>query len=192
MAVTESISKTCSSCKETKPIFEFSKRSDRPCGIVAECKLCMKKRYQDWRKKNPDKRKQINDRWIQNNPDRPRQLAKEWGDKNREQKRNNYSRWARDNIKYLRIKSLNRRLIIKERGKLSTDIVIKLLKLQKGKCACCHSDITKSTFHVDHIMPIALGGSNTDNNVQILCASCNYSKHAKHPVDFMQQRGFLL
>ena len=41
-------------------------------------------------------------------------------------------------------------------------------------------------------MPIALGGKNVDDNVQLLCAACNLSKQAKHPVDFMQQRGFLL
>lgn len=45
---------------------------------------------------------------------------------------------------------------------------------------------------MDHIMPLALGGTNTDDNIQLLCPTCNRSKHAKHPVDFMQQRGFLL
>lgn len=40
-------------------------------------------------------------------------------------------------------------------------------------------------------MPIARGGSNTDDNVQLLCPACNLKKSAKHPVDFMQERGFL-
>lgn len=44
----------------------------------------------------------------------------------------------------------------------------------------------------DHIMPMDLGGSNDASNLQLLCQSCNSSKHAKHPVDFMQERGFLL
>lgn len=45
---------------------------------------------------------------------------------------------------------------------------------------------------MDHIVPLALGGSNTDGNIQLLRATCNQQKHAKHPVVFMQERGFLL
>jgi 5-methylcytosine-specific restriction endonuclease McrA len=45
---------------------------------------------------------------------------------------------------------------------------------------------------MDHIIPLALGGTNTDDNIQLLRAKCNKQKGAKHPIDFMQQRGFLL
>ena len=38
----------------------------------------------------------------------------------------------------------------------------------------------------------ALGGLNADSNMQLLRAECNLQKSAKHPVDFMQSRGFLL
>jgi hypothetical protein len=41
-------------------------------------------------------------------------------------------------------------------------------------------------------MPLALGGSNTDDNMQLLRAICNYHKYTKHPIDFMQSKGFLL
>ena len=66
-----------------------------------------------------------------------------------------------------------------------------LLVLQRGKCATCREKV-KGRFQVDHIMPLKLGGSNGKENLQILCPQCNKSKHAKHPIDFMQQRGFLL
>jgi len=77
-------------------------------------------------------------------------------------------------------------------GKLSKGLFQKLMKLQKSKCACCKSDLAKIKPHMDHIMPLALGGENTDSNIQLLCYVCNQSKHAKHPVEFMQSRGFLL
>jgi hypothetical protein len=41
-------------------------------------------------------------------------------------------------------------------------------------------------------MPLAKGGTNTDNNMQLLKATCNQQKHAKDPVEFMQSRGFLI
>ena len=76
-------------------------------------------------------------------------------------------------------------------GQLSPNIEAKLLKLQKGKCACCRQKLGDD-YHLDHIMPLALGGTNSDDNVQLLRARCNMQKQAKHPVEFMQQRGFLL
>jgi 5-methylcytosine-specific restriction endonuclease McrA len=41
-------------------------------------------------------------------------------------------------------------------------------------------------------MPLKAGGTNDILNIQLLCKPCNLSKGAKHPIDFMQQRGFLL
>lgn len=76
-------------------------------------------------------------------------------------------------------------------GKLSTGIARKLYQLQKGKCACCNNDLGDD-YHLDHIMPIALGGTNSDSNVQLLTKMCNLQKHAKHPIDYMQSKGFLL
>ena len=66
-----------------------------------------------------------------------------------------------------------------------------LFSLQRGKCAVCREGI-KGCFQVDHILPLKLGGSNGKENLQILCPQCNKSKYTKHPIDFMQTRGFLL
>lgn len=76
-------------------------------------------------------------------------------------------------------------------GSLSTNIVARLHKAQRGLCVCCRLALGND-YHLDHIMPLALGGKNTDDNVQLLRRVCNLNKHAKHPVDFMQERGFLL
>jgi 5-methylcytosine-specific restriction endonuclease McrA len=47
-------------------------------------------------------------------------------------------------------------------------------------------------YHVDHIVPIALGGSNGRRNIQLLCAPCNQSKHALDPIEWAQTQGLLL
>lgn len=77
-------------------------------------------------------------------------------------------------------------------GKLSKNLLEKLYKLQCGKCACCTIPFKKAKVHMDHIIALVNGGLNTDDNIQLLCASCNCSKQSKHPIDFMQSRGFLL
>ena len=76
-------------------------------------------------------------------------------------------------------------------GRLSIGIADKLYALQKGKCACCARSI-KNGYHIDHIIPLALGGKNTDDNVQLLRPRCNQRKSAKHPIDYMQSKGLLL
>lgn len=76
-------------------------------------------------------------------------------------------------------------------GTLSRNLVEVLFAKQRGMCPCCGKRLGKN-FHLDHKMPLALGGTNTDDNMQLLRKSCNLEKHAKHPVDFMRQRGFLL
>ena len=59
-----------------------------------------------------------------------------------------------------------------------------LFTSQRGTCPNCQTSLIKrgpGKYHVDHIMPIALGGSNWPSNLQLLCPPCNMSKGAKHP-----------
>ena len=71
-------------------------------------------------------------------------------------------------------------------GKLSRGIVSKLFDAQKGMCACCGQPLGVK-YHLDHIMPLALGGSNSDDNVQLLLPRCNQSKSDKHPAVYAQE-----
>lgn len=77
-------------------------------------------------------------------------------------------------------------------GSIEPGFVSRLMSMQQGKCACCRTVIKHKPYHLDHIMPIAKGGDNAKGNLQLLCPRCNLKKSAKHPIDFMQSRGFLL
>ncbi len=46
-------------------------------------------------------------------------------------------------------------------------------------CECCNTKIKKH-FHIDHINPLACGGTNDKNNLQILCNGCHFEKKKKH------------
>lgn len=76
-------------------------------------------------------------------------------------------------------------------AKLPAGTVARLLLLQGRKCAICRASVA-SGYHVDHIYPIAKGGTHTPDNVQILCPTCNVRKSDKHPIRYMQERGMLL
>lgn len=95
------------------------------------------------------------------------------------------------NSEAYRIYWANRRALKRTTGKLSKGLSTKLFVLQRGKCACCGQPLGDD-FHLDHVMPLFLGGLNQDSNIQLLTATCNLQKQAKHPIDFMQSRGMLL
>lgn len=88
----------------------------------------------------------------------------------------------------------NRRARIKgNTGTHNASDVEVILVRQKFKCAECGKSVRmKTDRHVDHIMPIALGGSNWPSNLQILCPFCNQSKGARHPADFARKMGRLI
>lgn len=170
--------KKCNKCGDTKPIDDFYKRSEKGrSGHESSCKACKNKYATEKQKEDPERHRKIVAEWRKANPERHRL---------------NEAAWRASNPDKIRIKARNRRA--KKRkvgGTLSMGIAKKLLALQKGKCACCGLPLGDD-YHLDHIMPLALGGSNTDDNIQLLRAKCNLQKSAKHPVDFMQERGLLL
>lgn len=130
-----------------------------------------------WRDANPEKMQAMRDAWVAANPEKARRLGAEWRKKHPEAvTRHNHNRRA---------------MKIASGGRLSTDIIKRLHLSQKGKCPCCHEPLGEN-YHLDHIMPLYMGGSNSDENVQLLRAECNLQKSTKHPVDFMRSRGFLL
>lgn len=120
------------------------------------------------------------------------EMAAIYRSENREKVNKNSRKWEKENPEAKRRIDQNRRARKRNSGGvLSRDIVQKLMVLQKGICPCCRRKLGND-YHVDHIFPLALGGPNTDANVQLLRAECNRKKGAKHPVDFMQKQGFLL
>lgn len=112
-----------------------------------------------------------------------------WQQENKERHNQYAAAWVKNNPEAKRILRQNYR--VRKKGKLSPGLGKRLFALQNGMCPCCNKPLGDD-FHLDHILPLSLGGANTDDNIQLLRSTCNQQKHAKHPVDFMQSRGFLL
>lgn len=185
--------KACTKCGETKPLSEFGKNAGGRDGLRSKCKACCKIVADAWYEKNRDKRLASCAKWQADNLDRKKASNAKWRDANTEKMKEYEVKWRAENPEKIRIKNHNRRARkLESGGKLSPGLAAKLFKLQRGKCACGCGQTLSDDYHLDHIMPLALGGTNTDYNIQLLTATCNQQKHAKHPVEFMQQRGFLL
>lgn len=51
-----------------------------------------------------------------------------------------------------------------------------VLEMDDGVCGICGSDVDPFNFHVDHIIPLALGGLHTYQNTQPAHPNCNRAK----------------
>lgn len=143
------------------------------------CVICNTEKIGPWRGANKAKVNADSRRWNKENYARARTNTKKWRKANPDKVRTIDAN-----------KKASRRLA---EGTFTQRDIQALRGRQKGKCA--HSWCRKSLsvgYHVDHIMPLARGGTNWPANLQLLCPHCNMSKHARHPIDVAQEHGLLL
>ena len=156
------------------------------------CRPCQKERSRKWAEANPEKILQAMRKWRKINPEKVSACARSWQKANPQRAKVIALNWREANPDKVKTIEQNRRARVKGNGgNLSTNIIKTLLAQQNGKCACCGLGLDNG-YHLDHIMPLALGGINDDSNVQLLTPKCNLSKGAKHPVDYMRSKGRLI
>lgn len=108
---------------------------------------------------------------------------------NAERMRLNRVRYLSENADKVRMMRQNRRARLSNAGVLSPNICAELFILQCGRCACCGLTLNVE-YDLDHVMPLALGGLNVDENMQLLTSKCNGRKLVKHPDDYARAQGF--
>ncbi len=199
--------KTCSTCKTEKAFDAFRKSERGLHGLHSVCRVCANvkaKEYQaknrqavlekkkEYRVKNQENIKNYMGAYREKNQEKLKLQTQEYRQKNVEMLREKASLYAKANPLKRRVSEGHRRAKMSgANGKHTASDIRRIHAKQGYKCACCGVD-TKTKYHVDHIMPLALGGSNDPLNLQILCQLCNTQKSWRHPVDFMQAKGFLL
>ena len=166
-------------------------RNENPNLVAASNKRCVAAR----KDRNPNWKTEAAEKYAvyaEANRDRMRKRTAEYRKKNIDRITEWNAEYQANHPNMARISRQNRRArLIANGGVLSKRIVERLMVLQGGKCACCGKPLG-GEYHLDHRMPLFLGGTNTDMNMQLLTPTCNLQKSKKHPNDFMQERGFLL
>jgi len=182
------------------------------------CRPCAKARSAAWTAANPERKRAMNSEWNVAHPGRMKELTYAWNAANTLRRNEITATWKAANIERMKVmnaayraanpemisawkaanpencKASDHKRRARKRaagGSFTATDIHAMLRRQREKCVVCRVDISKN-YHIDHIMPLALEGSNGIENIQLLCPTCNMSKHASHPITFMQSRGFLL
>ena len=206
--------KRCGKCKIIKPIIDFSRDAHKASGLQSRCKECQRaidrKRYAEnsdreraraaanreadpelhrqrtrsWRKKNPHK--VIDYRTA--NKDRDLANAREWHARNRQKIAKRKREYDAQHLIERAIREAKRRASKRaSQGTFTLEEIKILLKTQNYSCAnphCC-ADLRREIKHLDHVKPLARGGSNNIENLQWLCRPCNSRKSDLEPAAWL-------
>lgn len=168
--------KTCSKCGETKPLSDFNRHKKHRDGHTTICRSCtaayrqlpevkargrvtrMESYYRNrereagynrsWRESHPAERSAATKRWVERNPEKARQL---WA-------KNKARRRGADVAE-----RIDRRYVYERDG---------------GRCHICGRAVPRDDFHIDHLIPLARGGSHTLDNVALAHPRCNRERAA--------------
>lgn len=117
-----------------------------------------------------------------------------YASKKDEFRKNGARHYAENKETYIQYARDRRAIKRNAEGRHTAADITRIFEHQRGLCVNCHTKLFKSgkqKFHVDHIIPLAKGGSNWPSNLQCLCPTCNLSKGAKDPLEWAHQNGRL-
>lgn len=191
--------KECLKQYENNPITKQNKKEymKKYQGINKEK---LSEQHKKYRNENLDKCLELCRSYYKNNKEKCLENKQEYYLKNKETIQE-YKKEYRNNMTEEQIQKERLRCRVKGQKRrkvtgnhLSIKIIRQLLEQYKYKCYYCNSKIIhteKNSYHIDHYIPIAKGGTAEISNLVISCPTCNMSKGAKMPHEFMLKLGKL-
>lgn len=175
--------KTCSRCGEIKPLTDYYVRKGK---AQAACKACIIAGNKRWNDAHPEAIAAASTRWQRRNKDRVRAHNVEWYHANKQSSRDRVAAWKLANPEadsLRRIKGHQRRrarVLLARVGPVDLNL---LWIRQCAICAICNARIDRGLAHpdpmsksLDHIVPLALGGTHEQSNLAWTHLVCNLRK----------------
>lgn len=192
--------KLCRKCDTVKPVEQFRKDSHKKSGYGSSCKPCSSEAAKSWQRRNPEKRKARDAAWYAQNKERKaasdakrivkyrerrREIdASRWAGLTLEQRRERWNAWYWANREHsLRYKRTQR--IIRRSKDADWALFPKSLAYVRviGLDPCVYCGAKAEA--VDHIIPVAKGGTGGWDNLAPVCTRCNSSKRDEDLLAFM-------
>ena len=173
--------KRCSKCGEVKPRSEFNKSRREASGLQSSCKMCRK----IWRESHKAETAECRKVWRENHKSERETYQKTWRSAHKAHIVEYGNKYSRENPEKLRATKLRRRARKCDAlGFADAKQIQARWNYYGGRCYIC-GVIAEA---VDHVIPLARGGTNWPANLKPICNRCNWSKGAKWPYDFEKFR----
>ncbi len=174
--------KDCRICKINKGSDDFYKRSSSEDGLRSECIACHNQHSKTYYDSTQTQR-------VLFAKTRRLNHGTDINTKARQDYKNRPEYYSAKNHLYVvrhpeagKLRTLRRRAKQKNGGKIPTKReILDLWGSYLGLCVYC----TDKAEHLDHVVPIALGGTNDLDNLVPACAHCNHSKKDKQLLVWM-------
>lgn len=153
------------------------------------------KQYRDENKDAIRERKRVYD---ENHKEQKRERGRVWRAKNYDTIRERRQKWSKEHASEVRERSrrwaannpdarnaqhhLRRARMLEAGGSFTASDIESIRKAQGNRCYLCGKSLKRS-YHIDHFIPLAKGGTNDPGNLRLACPHCNLTKHDKHPFE---------
>lgn len=203
--------KRCSRCGEIKPLDSFHRRSASADGRQGMCKPCgsayvverrtidpererakharqraridratLARWHWEWIKANPERARAIAARHHAKNGDARRALSRRWYAANAERAREAGRAWKAAHPDERADQDALRRA--RKRNALVAPVSRRAIyERDGGRCGICGKPVPYERMHLDHIIPLARGGTHEPRNVQTTHQRCNNRKYVTGP-----------
>jgi 5-methylcytosine-specific restriction endonuclease McrA len=199
------LNKTCTKCRESKPLTDFNKQAKSPDGhhyYCRECQRATRPRYDPskarpqvgrdasgWRAANKDRIRTYKAAYRSENRDKVKAYEGRYYSKNAERLRADGAErakiWRESNPDKAKIKDDRRRAMKLEAFVEDVDLSV-VIGIHGAVCIVCAADIDLSLMHphpmsksLEHVIPLARGGGHSYDNCAPSHLRCNISKGVK-------------
>lgn len=180
----DAIEISCPDCGIKRKLSESWQRTRYKSGkYFGYCKECNKKRLSVAGTKNRKKKGSVP--WNKGTLDleKRRLYKKRWKEENMEKVRLYFRNYYWENLERDRLKKIAYRQNRRKAGYVKIEWINNLFETQTS-CYLCGGVLINP--EVDHIIPVALGGKSTPNNLSLSCRSCNRKKWKRTPEQFAE------
>lgn len=205
--------KTCTKCRESKPLSGFSRDARAADGLYSSCKACnaayyaahaaiacareksrreadpekARRQSAEWRRANPEKSRAAIVRWERAHPDRGRARDAKHHAAHPDARRIRNARWVKANPESVIASKHRRRALVLNApgGGVTTEQWDGILTDSLGLCVYCNE---RRSLEMEHVEPLSRGGAHDPENIAAACAPCNRSKNDTKLVVWMARR----
>jgi len=135
-----------------------------------------------WRRENPDKARAARKRRYDRHRKELLEKSKAWQHKNRDKVNAARRRWRAANPERFAHRNREHRSRVRARSRGNKVVPVDRLAIYErdgGICHLCGQPSDRKTFCLDHLVPIALGGPHSPENVAVAHRSCNRRRGIK-------------